>query len=448
MEVRFFKAMLLANQKANFGQYSANMNDKLDLQLAETYLAYNYANEGIESSDTQDSYRRQVVRFVELVTFLEQQKKLKPLRELFRKHYHIGSIYHYLAPHIIIVNRNKIGIHIFKGGNKIAKLCKKVMKRSSIRYDDVIPIEKNADYSYFRAFPAIQMDKHQYVVTSTAFMLEHIYESLYFQLKPFARFAGFKNVDEFRTYITTKFTQDWMFNRFMSRCIGNSEKALNEQQCEQVAIKNRNVEPPDYYVKENGNVILFELKDTLAKAITKEKRNANEFFADLKERFYENKKGSRKAIRQLMDNVRCIQNGTFVFDNIPSDSIVYPVIVVDSTYFTQRGIHTKLEYWMRDYCKSLVIDDTKVKPLILMDISTLRLYCRTLKNKGFVYHFERYYKDIEWASHPNMNTLLNALKSFSEYMAHNPVEDIDTVFNQVMQVFVRSWKKSPKWMLY
>ena len=130
-----------------------------------------------------------------------------------------------------------------------------------------------------------------------------------------------------------------------------------------------------------------------------------------------------------------------VFDNVPRTSIVYPVIVVDSTFFTQRGIHTILEYWMRDYCKSLGIDDTRVKPIILMDISTLRLYCRTLKERGFAYHFEQYYKDIEWLSHPNKNSLLNAQQSFSEYMAHNPIADIDTVFKQVMRAFERSWKK-------
>lgn len=443
MEVRFFKALLLANQKANSGEYSADDKLPLDLQVAETWLAYDFANEGIEPSDTHDAYRRQMVRFVELVMFLERHKRLKPLRELFRQHYKIGHIYHYLAPHVIVIYRNKIGagLHVFRGGNKIMKVCKRVMKRSSIRYDDVIPIDKNADFSAFRAYPTIQLDKHNFAVTSTAFMLDHIYESMYFQLKPFIRFAGFKNEFDFRTYITTKFTQDWMLNRFMSRCVSSKAKALTEESCRELVGRKKGVEPPDYYVNEDGKVILFELKDTLAKASTKENRNADEFFADLKDRFYENNKGKRKAIRQLMDNVKAIQDGSFVFDNIPSTSIVYPVIVVDSTYYTQRGVHTKLEYWMRDYCKKIGVDDAKVKPIVLMDISTLRLYCRTIKEMGFVYHFEQYYKDIEWRSNPTLSVLLNAQKSFSEYMAKNPVEDINAVCNQVMQACERSWKK-------
>ena len=76
-----------------------------------------------------------------------------------------------------------------------------------------------------------------------------------------------------------------------------------------------------------------------------------------------------------------------------------------------------------------------------MDISTLRLYCRTIKEKGFVYYFEQYYKDIEWRLNPTLSVLLNAQKSFSEYMAENPVEDINAVCNQVMQACERSWKK-------
>lgn len=443
MEVRFFKAMLLANQKVNSGDHTVDDNLPLDLQVAETFLAYNFANEGIEPSDTHDAYRRQMVRFVELVTFLERHKRLKPLRELFRQHYRIGHIYHYLAPHVIVIHRNKIGagLHVFKGGNKIAKVCKRIMGRSAIRYDDVIPMDKNADFLTFRAFPVIQVGKHDFAVTSTAFMLDHIYESMYFQLKAFRLFAGFKNDDEFRTYITTMFTQDWMLNRFMARCVTNDVKALTEERSKEMVGRKKGLEPPDYYVNENGKIILFELKDTLAKAQTKESRDADEFFADLKERFYESKKGARKAIRQLIDNVKSIQKGSFVFDNIPSTSIVYPVLVVDSTYFTQRGVHTKLEYWMRDYCKMIGVDDTKVKPIVLMDISTLRLYCRTIKEKGFVYHFEQYYKNIDWRKNPTLPILLNAQKSFSEYMAENPVEDINAVCNQVMRACERSWNK-------
>lgn len=443
MEVRFFKAMLLANQKVNNSEHASDDKLSLDLQVAETCLAYNFANEGIEPSDTHDAYRRQMVRFVELVTFLERHKRLKPLRELFRQHYRIAQIYHYLAPHVIVVHRNKLGagLHDFKGGNKIAKVCKRVMERSAIRCDDVIPMDKNADFSAFRAYPTIQLDKHNFAVTSTAFMLDHIYESMYFQLKQFRLFAGFKNDDEFRTYITTTFTQDWMLNRFMARCVTSKAKALTEERCREMGGRKKGIEPPDYYVNEGGNVILFELKDTLAKARTKESRNADEFFADLRERFYESRKGARKAIKQLMDNVKAIQDGSFVFDDISSTSIVYPVIVVDSTYYTQRGVHTKLEYWMRDYCKEIGVNEACVKPIVLMDISTLRLYCRTIKEKGFVYHFEQYYKDIEWRLNPTLSVLLNAQKSFSEYMAENPVEDINAVCNQVMQACERSWKK-------
>lgn len=126
----------------------------------------------------------------------------------------------------------------------------------------------------------------------------------------------------------------------MARCVTSKAKALTEERCREMVGRKKGIEPPDYYVNEGGNVILFELKDTLAKARTKESRNADEFFADLRERFYESRKGARKAIKQLMDNVKAIQDGSFVFDDISSTSIVYPVIVVDSTYYTQRGVHT------------------------------------------------------------------------------------------------------------
>jgi hypothetical protein len=451
MEINFFKAMLLVNQEVNNSTANdVNRTDPLDLKMADLFLAYNYSNEGIEPSDINDSFRRQMVRFSELVIFIERQRRLKPARELFRRYYHLSNISQYLVPHIVISDRagNASALHNMRNGNKFSRKVRYIIKQSSISYDAILNFDSNADYTYFRSNPFIKVGKNDFVTICTKFVLEHIYESVYFQLKPFAKYCGFKDDSDFRRYITTEFTQNWMFNRFMQRCKnGLEDMALTDCEC-QAIIRERNlngVEPPDYYIRIGNNILLFELKDTLASAKNKELRNANDFYNELREKFFENNQGKPKAIRQLMANVEAIQNGTFAFDvNSSCSSIVYPVLIVDSTYFTMIGVHTKLNYWMKEYCESKSIDSTKIRPLILMDIATVRLYSTSFKSNGFIQYFEDYYKNIEWETKYNNDSVFNSLKSFSAYMAEFPIEDIQDVFRSVMKNVGKGYKKYKK----
>ena len=105
---------------------------------------------------------------------------------------------------------------------------------------------------------------------------------------------------------------------------------------------------------------------------------------------------------------------------------------MDSNYFTMRGIHVKLECWMRDYCENNGIDNNHVRQLILMDASTLRIYETLFKREGFVKLFEDYYNEITWKDGDN-DSLFNSTKSFSEYMTKYPISNLDQVYNSVIR---------------
>ncbi len=450
-EVIFFKALLIINQIVNNAVYDCakDIQLPLNLRLANVVLAYSFSNEGNEFEDYHDVYRRQMVRMKELFVYANNRKTWKPLRKLFFHNFGIKHWTHYLIPHTFVANKikGKSGVLIMKNCDRVTKTSLKIIRKCSIDYNEVIPFEKNKDYSEFKSRPFIQLDKHHFVVVNGRFVIEHLYESMYFQLKKYRSFAGYNNDDDYRRDFTTDFTQNWMLNRFMSYCLTGTEKCvLTENDSNDIKTKqNReNVHPIDYYIHVDEGVLLFELKDTLSSAKTKDKRDAEVFFNDLYERFCEstskNDKLSPKGVKQLLLNVQAIQDGTFIFDNVRRDETIYPIIVVDSTYYTMRGVHTKLEYWMRDFCNSSGISDNTVKPLILMDISTLRLYADSFKKEGFIYYFEKYYSDISFHNN-NLDSGLNSLKSFSEFMNDKYNENIESVFKQVMSEVTREFKK-------
>ena len=138
-----------------------------------------------------------------------------------------------------------------------------------------------------------------------------------------------------------------------------------------------------------------------------------------------------------MANVKAIQNGSFIFDSrADKNAFIYPVIVVDSTYYTMRGVSVQLETLMREYCKIEKIDDTRIKPIILMDISTLKLYSSLFRKKGFVEVFEEYYSRIN-AGRNWEEIIFNKQMSFSEYLSREPIEDIEAIFANITKGLIK-----------
>ena len=444
MEIDYFKALLIANQEVNTARLSELKDDEpATLQLAQTLIAYSYSNEGIENKDYHDSFRRQLIKFCDLYRFLTWNKRLKPLRRAFCKEYHIRNLASYLVPHLISleVTNLKSGFIAIRNRKGLSRVAYRIMCKSSINVNEIIPFEKNVDYSFFRAKPFIRLTEHEFAVVSIPFLLEHIYESLYFELKKHKSEVGYKNDDSFREFITTEFTQNWMMNGFMDKCKSSVQAiSLCDDDCNNIISNNKSqkgVHPLDYYLREGDNVVLFELKSTLASASTKDKRNLNDFLADLKERFFESKRQRPKAIRQLIANAKAIQKGTFIFDSsVNKWATIYPVIVVDSIYYTMVGVRMLLESWMREHCITEGIDESKVKPIILMDISILRLYSSLFRERGFVAVFEEYYSKIG-KGNTLSEIILSEQMSFSEYLLKQPIENVEGIFENLTRGVIK-----------
>ena len=443
MEIDYFKALLLANQEVNnavMPEFNENTNSSL--QLAQILIAYSYSNVGIENNNYNDIYRRQIIRFCEFYRFLTYSKHSKPLRREFCNEYHIKNIASYLVPHVFSLNGTglKCGIIGLKNRKGLMGIAHKVMCKSSIGVNEFIPFDKNVDYSLFRAKPFIRINKNEFAIISIPFVLEHISESLYFELKKHRNVVNYPDDDSFRNFITTNFTQNWMLNRFMEMCKSPIQTiSLNDTKCNDIIGKKYlvNVHPLDYYIREGNNVILFELKSTLACAKTKEKRNLESFLSDLRDRFLESNHKQPKAIKQLMANAKTIQEGGFVFDScVDKHTTIYPVIIVDSTYYTMTGIRVQLESWMREHCRIENINDSMVKPIILMDIATIGLYNSLFRKKGFVTIFEEYYAYIHSGNNMIKN-ILNEHISFSEYLSRQPIENVKSTFDNVIKGVIK-----------
>ena len=400
LEKDFFKALLLVNEKVYEVKYDEKKHETEpdDLRLARLLLANSYSNEDVEASDLHDLFRRQVTKSISLFYFLfrSKDKRVKVLRSRFRSHFHIGKWDEYLIPHIMTIYflKQNSGVLVLKGG-KHGKKARRVIEKSCIEKDAVIPVADNPDFMVFRGSPFVRLKKHQYAITNQAFVIEHMYNSVYFELRRYRKDAGFFSDDEFRQYYTTEYSQKYMFEGYVKGCIpANAIKSISGSSCDEMleaarkrGINTDGIVPPDYYVRVPEGCILIEYKDALTNAKVKESRDAEQLFADIKRKFFENDRGSHKGVTQLLDCAMAIQNGNFFFDNPACKSVIYPVLVVENPVYSMRGMHTLLEYMMREECSRRNMSPETIKPLILMDVATLKLYAGYLNNRGLIQSF-------------------------------------------------------------
>ena len=330
VEKDFSRALLRVNEDVYEAVYDGDkhLSEPLDLRLAYLYLAYNYANEDVDSSDIHDAFRRQLIKSITLFSFLfrSKDKRIKLLRARFMAHFHIGNWVEYIIPHIMTIHnlKEKSGLLKIKGDHKSGRKARRVIERSCIDKEALIPVTDNPDYMVFRGKPYIRIKKHHYAITNMTFVVEHMFNSVYFELKSFRKDAGFMSDDEFRQYYTTEFSQKYMFEGYVKQCMPSTVIcSVSGSQCDALLEQAKNngvntdgIVPPDYYLKVPEGCIIFEYKDALTSAKVKESRNAEKLFADIKRNFFENDKGSHKGVTQLLDSAKAIQEGAFFFDNL------------------------------------------------------------------------------------------------------------------------------------
>lgn len=447
VEKNYFKALLLVNERVYDAEYdeSKHSSETFELKLAHLYLAYNYANEDVEASDLHDLFRRQLTKSITLFYFLyrSKDKRLKVLRGRFLAYFHIGNWVEYLIPHIMTIHylKENSGLLRMKSNSKYGKRGRRVLEKSCIDKNAIIAVADNPDYLAFRAKPFIRLKKHHYAITNQAFVIEHMFNSVYFELKQFRKDAGFMSDDEFRQFYTTEFSQKFMFEGYVKHLIpANVEKAVSGSQCDDIlktakrgGKRTDGVVPPDYYIRVPEGCVVFEYKDALTNAKVKEMRDAEKLFAEIRKKFFESDRGSHKGVTQLLDSAKAIQEGSFFFENPTRDAVIYPVLVVDNPVYSMRGMHTVLEYMMREECERRGLRSDLIKPLVLMDVATLKIYADYLNNNGLIKTFEDYYMHLSQSVSEAKNDPYESLISFTEFMKDKNIGNMHKVFDKLLR---------------
>ena len=143
---------------------------------------------------------------------------------------------------------------------------------------------------------------------------------------------------------------------------------------------------PDYYLRHNNNIYIFENKDVMIAKVIKASADIEKINEVLKTKFLQD--GNKKVgIGQLINTIEEILEKKFRFDdyvNAKNNLKIYPILLIHDRIFQSLGINYRLNNW---YQRSLSerlgnrFNLSNIRSLSVIDIDTMILWLPHLKKK-------------------------------------------------------------------
>ena len=282
--------------------------------------------------------------------------------------------------------------------------------------------DDNVDYRIFRSRPLIKISDKKYIIYSFPILVERLYNSLFFDLKD-----SFK--DAFNFY-NKDFVEKVLFQPQVLQCLNEKITSKIYPSREMILCDDKIKEEdnqPDFYLRENDNLILFECKAIRINGELKDKSDIDELLSILKNKLYNSienidksrgkkKNAERVGVTQLVQQMKMIDADTFKWDNkIPDEVAYYPVIILEDPRFVVPG----LSYIINSWYKQLILQELPGQmchPIVVTSIDILMSYSHIFNAKGFHNIFDKYFQKAVRYSDNDVTWTFGPLGDFNVFM--------------------------------
>jgi len=435
LEKKLYTAFLIANEitlNRNQGEPPYKQEDDLELYLASLLMSRYAYNDFInQESDINELVRNQNIRTTKFFNFVSQHPQLKDLYNEFLQTYGLTSWKDYLRTYLslLFLARYKTGVINFERlRDEDELLSEQIVDRDSINIHEVISLEDNVDYQAFREKPFIKIAPHEYAVIDVSFMIYRMFDGLYFIFNDLWQCKHLDNTQGFNTIFTTEFSEGTVLVNCLKE-VSNAHGwfSLTDCECKSIVPEKKLSSPPDFYIRDGRDVILFECKDVKIPKEVKAEGTIQQLLDEVDKDFVgyldtKKNKWRYKGVGQLVRNARRIQKGEFAWDkNVNKDCRIFLVLVLADARQVDAGWKNYLHRKMLEECTRQETDYKRICPLILTDLGTLTLYKSNFKKYGFLQYFISYYKKTIF--NPStirigdmMTNVMIQTMSFSRYM--------------------------------
>ncbi|EJL62810.1 hypothetical protein [Flavobacterium sp. CF136] len=377
IEIDIFKAYLLLNEQLTKVRDATihQIDNLLPLHKKATaiLLFLQLHNFDLTNYDIDKLFVTQFLRALMFFDFLHKREDCKTLLQEFYKYFDVEDYKEYLKRILpltssIIKKDKEAHTDIVLDGSAAEKDIEFLNKLAI----DNVGVLEDFDFKNIRATPIYRVSERTFRIISPLFAMELVYNGLYWKFKEINdKLTKQQKPKDLYGLKTFEFSEKFVLNTVLKEIFG--ERFVQKT--------GEELDPhfdgaPDYYVRNNNKIILFESKDIMLNAQIKESMDFLEIQHALSEKLYKKEDGTGKAVMQLISNVRKTLTLKLGFDTDYSaeDVIISPVLVLHYRMFNTVGLNKFINFWFQEELQILKnegLNVSNVRPLVIIDIDTL-----------------------------------------------------------------------------
>lgn len=144
------------------------------------------------------------------------------------------------------------------------------------------------------------------------------------------------------------------------------------------------------------------------------------------------------GVKQLVNQMKLIDEDLFEFDDkIPDEVAYYPVLVLEDTHLVIPGISSIINSWYSELIYK-ELPNQMCHPIVVMSINTLIRYKQAFTRFGFHNIFDNYYSKVAKYDKDGIHWSFNPFADFDTFMTEHyriTKSESKKMFNESMSAF-------------
>lgn len=382
-EINLFKAFLVVNEEINKNQNLESTSDSNFEKLVDFSVIFNFPLSDLAIFENDDlEFLKLIYTTLVKVEFLFKFLNSKPELDDLKKHL-IASFNTDNEEDFFREMKYLFGklLDLKTSNNYIFKVEDEKSENflTSLTSDDIFTDE---DFTYLKINPLYKINEHTYSIVNYFYVIDKFYRSSKFKIKEiYESDSSLKSkYGDFFSFFNKEFSENFLMKKILDEIFNKPYLIKKPESNAELSGE------PDYYLRHNNNIFVFENKDVLIARDVKASADIEKINEVLKTKFLEDE-NHKVGIGQLINSIEEILEKKFRFDsyvNSKNNLKIYPVLLVHDRIFQTLGINYRLNSW---YLKSLEerlgdkFNLSNIRSLTVIDIDTIILWSPYLKDK-------------------------------------------------------------------
>ncbi len=398
IEQNIFKAILYQNEVNTTKQseaFTSTEGIRMPFRVPLLSLSQSLPFSDLINYDQGELLAGQIVKSIFLFEFLESSPKTQFLYKAFLEYFECADWKDYLKrvmPLTLTIIKKPTEAHSdidVKNGEHFERDCE-FIEKLIIRDTEVI---EDYDFKKIRARPFYKISEGRYRVIYDLFIIEILHKGVYFKLNEINKelnktLGKADRIKDFRSLYCDDFSERYLLYSLLADIYANRYVKFTGTEIKASGIDAE----PDYYIRTNNSILLFESKDILLNAEIKASYNFLLHEAEfIKKLYYEDKDGKRsnKAVLQLIKNIeRCLLLQIPIDNEYkPEDYDIYPIVVLHDHMYKVPGLNYMVNQWFlkeKEELRKKGQEISRIKQLTIIDVDTFIFHQDILRDQRLV----------------------------------------------------------------